>query len=346
MAGITSNSTSPINNVEKCSICNKEKTKRGSVIDWVSCESCTKWFHMTCLKWSAATKTASRTGKNDFFCDTCKKNPLLENKINSALIDKIELMLSKQTADITKAVDGLRESLSQRMTDIEQKAVIQEADIITIKAKIDPFDFNQISANIEELEDKIANLPVQILSQIDHTRPTIKTEASWTIKNSITIQHIPEKEREDPYEIVKSVCSALGVAITYSDLFECYRAKPKGPRARVGAATIVATFTSAKVKKMVWDRYHAHRNLTLSNVFPDLNINTRVFINQMLPRDQYALKNDIFRILIIPKKAAKCFVKSGEMHVCKTITGNSTIVRNREDVEKLADEWTGPNETD
>jgi hypothetical protein len=111
------------------------------------------------------------------------------------------------------------------------------------------------------------------------------------------------------------------------------------------APMIIVTFVSTYYRDLVWRKYITEKSLTVKNVFPQLDIDARVYINLMLSPHKNKIKNEVIRRLVTPGLAAKFWIKKGSIFVARSSNPNERPVQlaNVPDVITCADAWKTPN---
>jgi hypothetical protein len=147
---------------------------------------------------------------------------------------------------------------------------------------------------------------------------------------------VPLSEGENMHEVVIKICEALHVNVTKSDLDECI---PKTQSHNQGQM-IIATFNKIRICNEVWKAYIKNRNLTIRDIYPESEVDSRVYISQGLTRYQIRLKNSVMRNLITTKKAVKCDIKQGRILVFRSNNSAAIEVSCEDDIQRLSDEWS------
>jgi hypothetical protein len=161
-------------------------------------------------------------------------------------------------------------------------------------------------------------------------------------RKSLTIRNVPvllksDNGKEDLYGTVVKICIALGVEVNIRDISESYRMKLRS-EARNTTPSIVVKFNSAFHRDSVWQNYMKHKNIKLSDVFPEMEVDSRIYMNPLLPPELYKIKNAIVRHLTSPKIAEQFYYKSG-YYVKQFSNSDPVQVKSVEEVMKLVDEW-------
>jgi hypothetical protein len=188
-------------------------------------------------------------------------------------------------------------------------------------------------ARIDRLEKKTLETPSAAHSSQDY-------EGKY--RKSLTLRNVPVllksgNGKEDIYGTVVKICVALGVDVNIRDISESYRMKLRS-ETRNSLPSIVVQFNSAFHRDSVWNNYMAHKNIKLSDVFPEMEVESRIYMNPLLPPEVYKIKNAIVRHLISPKIAVQFYYKSG--YFVKQFSDSTPVqVKSVEDVMKLVDDW-------
>lgn len=278
-----------------CIKCNNA-VKRGD--DYISCQKCTKSYHLTCAdletaptpvekkKWVCATcatsttpkSTSSGTGINTPKAgDSGDKTTLLDisNKLN---------WLMNQQSETTKKLNTLIED-NKKM-----KKLLSDKDQIIIK-----------------LENRVVALEQR------------------TRINNIEISNYPETPDENIKEVVKVICAKMEVHITEADIQATHRV----PRFNNGIKNIVVNFNSRWTKNKVLMatkefRKVNKRQLLLSDISQDLPAEMFYVSEHLSPAMKQLLKKT--KAFAKTNKYQYVWIKDGVIHLKKNADAQNAII--------------------
>jgi hypothetical protein len=199
--------------------------------------------------------------------------------------------------------------------------------------------FAEIDEKLENHEVRIDRLEKKTLETPSAARSSQDYDGKY--RKSLTLRNVPVllksgNGKEDIYETVVKICVALGVDVNIN-ISESYRMKLRS-EARNSLPSIVVQFNSAFHRDSVWNNYTKHKNIKLSDVFPEMEVDSRIYINPLLPPELYKIKNAIVRHLTSSKIAEHFYFKSG--YFVKQFSDSTPVqVKSVEDVMKLVDDW-------
>jgi hypothetical protein len=159
---------------------------------------------------------------------------------------------------------------------------------------------------------------------------------------SVTVHNIPKLPNENLQDVASKIMDGLGVPVEPGHIAHCRRIKPTNQQHNTNAPMIIIKFVSTYHKDLVWKKYIADKCLTVKDIFPDLNVDSRVYINLMLSPNKNRIKNEVMRRLIKPGLAQKLWINKGTIHVTNAKKpGESPVpVYSTDDIQALAESWT------
>jgi hypothetical protein len=320
----TKKSTSP--DEENCKICLADTP--GS---FVCCCMCLSFFHTKCLNWNDSMVKKSADRRNEFFCKECKSCPFLENQaIKEPTYKKMQQIMEE-------AVKTIEAGYKSELNHVDEK-VEKNTSVIS-----------ELIERLQKAEDEIREMKktnqafTQRLVNTDSQIHVLKTQkfSNHTNPLSNTVHNVPQLENENVSEVAAQIMSGLGVAVDPGHIASCRRVKSNNASNK--APMIVMTFVSSFYRNLVWTKYISEKSLSIRDIFPQMEIDSRVYINLMLSPNQNQVKNEVARLLISTGLPEKFWIRKGKVHVIKSKNSNedpvplSTIA----EVKDLAEKWNG-----
>lgn len=218
------------------------------------------------------------------------------NKTIESRIDDLEKRLNVYVDDkIASATVALTDAFNEKVANIEQlislkftQRLSEANDKTKVLASRMDKKYKEIDTNFASLQAGSSTSPQAKLNFVQLYEQVERLEREKRQCN-ILIEGIPECEHtKDLSAIIIRLADCMGTHIMASD-FECVRfsKKTNGPSSR--ATPILVKFASLRVRETVMQSYIAKRNLLFSHVLPELNIATRVYINDHLTPASSAL---------------------------------------------------------
>jgi hypothetical protein len=316
-------------NNDDCRICKKDSP--GS---FVMCAMCLSYFHHSCLKWDHKMIKKSADKSVDFYCENCKSCPFLQNKtIREPIYKRMQDLLMETT-----------QSFEARIKD-EVKRV--EANI-TKNSR----DVSDLLVRLEKCESEIQNLRktntafTQRLVNTDSAVQNLKSSHQQQQPNhnhsmSVTIHNVPLLENENLMQVAANVMTGLNVAVEPGHIASCRRVKSQNQSGKSTAPMIIVTFISTFYRELVWKKYITEKKLSVKDVFPHLDVDSRVYINLMLSPSKNKIKNEAVRRLLSTGLAEKLWINKGSIYVVRSNIANPDPIQlsNVDEVISTADAW-------
>lgn len=151
--------------------------------------------------------------------------------------------------------------------------------------------------------------------------------------NCIEINGIPEIEKEDVLEVVKSVGRSLDVALTEESVDACHRLGPKH-RSGIQPRGIIVKFTRRIKKEEFLKQRRVKRDLNTHDVGYVDNPAEIVYINESLTKARREVYKEV-RTLKKTYKYSYVWVRGGTILVRPTEGARIIAVTTMEDLEKL-----------
>jgi FtsZ-binding cell division protein ZapB len=327
----TNGSEKPPAEDQNCQLCKKDEP--GS---YVMCSMCLSLFHHGCLKWDHEMVKKSADKRYDYYCETCKSCPFLQNK---TIQDPIFRKMQQIVEDTVKSVEA---TIKSDLKCMESKIAKNEAEIEKLLDSI-----QKIEVELNDL--KTTNTAfTQRLVNTDNNVHQLRSQTPRSHDNSyvlsLTAHNVPQLPNENLHDVVSKVMTGLGVPVEPGHIETCRRVKSSNQHQNSNAPMIIIKFVSTYHKDLVWKKYIADKSLCVKDVFPQLNVDSRIYMNLMLSPEKNQIKNEIMRRLIRPGLANRFWIYNGKIHVknAKKSDENPVVLSKLDDVRALAELWTVP----
>ncbi len=209
-------------------------------------------------------------------------------------------------------------------------------------------DISDLFECIQRIEGELNDLKktntafTQRLVSTDSEVQSLKSQKSQdhdkSYSMSLTVHNVPKLPNENLIDVVSKLMVGLGVPVDPGQIANCRRVNSSNQPQSSNSPMIIIKFVSIYHKNLVWRRYIADKSLTVKDVFPHLDIDSRIYMNLMLSPDKNQIKNEVMRRLIHPGLAKKFWIHKGKIHVTDP-EEKPVVIAKIEDVKHLAESW-------
>lgn len=297
--------------MSSCPICAKICGENDTCI---GCDKCHAWAHIKCAKISTALYNEISKDKNDsfqWFCASCKRTPRNEAPSESQLVDIIERVIAKSFEKYMPSIDAMVSAKIKVVVDDFSNQISCQGDKIDGIAAQNNLAMESAAASSSAKEKELK-------SEINRLSNTINNmERSFRLCD-IVVSGVPVVDStRDLQHFVKKLINVLHVNVDQnaeSAVSAVFRRR-QSPKYDV-PPQIVVRLCSKRVRDEIFDRYFAKTNLCLLDIYPELGINSRIFLNEHLSSSdshivrscailrkqgkiaKYSTRNGIVRILV------------------------------------------------
>lgn len=294
---------------ELCEGCHLAVTKETQTL---SCGRCKKCFHQKCSKvTTTAMKEFLKYKSVLWLCSSCvdieepfqqKTSCCSEDNIITAIKEmfakKIE-NIEYTCATIDKKVEVHIESTSTALKSTSEAVTVVRDDVAELKHKI--------AVN----EEIIENLSAAVVNLQRNARLT-----------NLVLDGLPENDdTKDLRSTILSISKILNFKLESRDIENCFRIR--SGKSKVGSVLI--RFARKHVRDGFFFAYLKFGNLKLSDILKNLNIHSRLYLNEHLsPYAKYLLGHGIK--LRNQKIIHNCYSRNGNVYIQKTINDSILLL--------------------
>lgn len=296
-------------NVTKvCGTCNLDLKDENST---VSCGKCSNSFHNKCAKISITSLKEITKNKSIFWlCANCNDEPFAAAPSSCCSEEKI--------------VNAIRDLFSQKILDVDMKCdkINQKLDIFIAETesckKTTEDSISVVNNDVERLKS-IIDADRNIIDNMSFTLLNLQRNARL---NNLILDALPEHlETKNLHDIIVKIGASLNYPMQLTNIESCYRLKTSKGK----LPSILVKFTSKSLRDGFYSAYLKHGNLKLSDILPDLNIPSRLYLNEHLtPYDQYLMNAGTK--LRYKKVISACFSRNGNVYFRKEINGKMFLL--------------------
>lgn len=293
---------------ELCGGCHLAITKETQNL---SCGRCKKCFHQKCSKLTTtAMKEFLKYKSMLWLCSSCVE---------------IEEPFKQQTSCCSEEniITAIKEIFAKKIEDIEYTCSIIDKKVdVHIESTITAFKsateaVTVVGDDVAELKRIIA-VDADIIENLSAAVVNLQRNARLT---NLVLDGLPENDNtKDLRNTILSISSILNFKIESSDIENCFRIR--SGKSKVG--TVLIRFARKHIRDGFFSAYLKFGNLKLSDILKDLNIHSRLYINEHLtPYAKYLLGNAIK--LRNQKIIHNCYSRNGNVYIQKAI--NDSILQ-------------------
>jgi hypothetical protein len=272
----------------------------------------------------------------DYYCVTCKSCPFLQNK---AVQDPIYRKMQQIVEDTVKSVEAAVKSDLKQMESKIAKNEVEIGKLLDCIKKME-VELNGLRKTNTAFTQRLVNT--------DNSVQQLRTQKPGSHDNShqlsLTAHNVPQLPNENLHDVVSRIMTGLDVPVESGQIETYRRVKSSNQHHNSNAPMIIIKFVSTYHKDLVWRKYIADKSLCVKDVFPQLNVDSRIYMNLMLSPEKNQIKNETMRRLIRPGLANRFWIYNGKIHVqnAKNPDENPVVLSKLEDVGALAETWTVP----
>eukprot|EP00794_Sanderia_malayensis_P001742 gene1742-biopygen1588 len=133
---------------------------------------------------------------------------------------------------------------------------------------------------IEEQQSQATKEMEDLKKEINHQQNEIHDLQQYSRQDSIEVSEIPQKEGENPEEIILKICKEIGVRVNTHEIVACHRL-----RSTKGNPAIIAKFFNRKIEEQIM---FSRKNLKIKTIesfgfdVADQEKKNKIFINESL----------------------------------------------------------------
>lgn len=282
-----------------CSVCKKDVEAGLSI----SCNKCNIDFHWRCVKLTAsAFKEMSKNDSMAWFCSKCKgdnsshnssthccSEDKIINAIKELFADKID-SINKKCELTDNNLNSHISSTADNMKSVNEKIINSDKNLIDLKVTVQSNTnvLNNIGDSLHNLQRNI-RLSNLLLSSLPDIPQTVN------LKN-----------------IIVQIAVFLKCPIDLKDLDSCFRIKSRNGKVQ----DVLIKFRNKCVRDDLLSAYLTYGSLKLSDVCPELNINSRLYINEHLTSYNNYLMRAATK-LRHQNVIFKCYSRNGNVYIRK-----------------------------
>lgn len=271
---------------KKCGTCCRKTPPRVNgktlpeIIHWISCDTCSRWFHAICMNISDA-----QMEKVDDFCYACDSCT-----VRGRLVPKSTSPASASPGEVDelkKIIRALSEQLSKLQAELDVVRTSSKKQIDRILSKLHD---NRPDAAVDRLT---ADLNVN-LEEIQTGAHLARTCSRSVNSCRIAVNKIPLREGENVNTIVENVLTLLQCSTEMENVTSCFRlpVKPSKWSDRSLTPTILVIFNNADARQRVLKRYfERHKEAKLCNLKDGPALDYRFTLNEVLSVNTFRIRN-------------------------------------------------------
>lgn len=287
----------------------------------IGCDKCAFWFHPACQSISDKEFHVLSASTEPWYCEDCKNSdenivlarPSVEdsivcmsdqiaklsaqfssfNKSIVALESRLDLMEKRLTGyvddKVSQASSALTESFNNKLSAMDRSSALKHSKSAEACRDANNALSTRLDIKLDEVDAKITGMsagpsadPIMHPAFVQLSEQVERLEREKR-KSNLIIEGIPDCElTKDLCAVIVRLADCLGNKITTADI-ECVRLGINTTgQSSTRALPVLVKFTSYAVREAVMQNYIGKRNLLLSQIMPELNIATRVYINDHL----------------------------------------------------------------
>lgn len=277
---------------EICSACNsseppsKTKKRKTKLVNWLDCDSCSRWFHSACMRIIDA--QMETIASYEFFCDSCT--------IRGSLIPKLQIQPPPHKEEIdrlSKIIQDLSSELSKLQAELNSSRATCKRQLDRIQSKLSSED------RWEAARDRLSGNINEKLEAIDKGATLAKTCSRTVNSCRLAMNKIPYHEGEDVRDLVRNVLRLLDCDSEMSNVVNCFRLPVKASKwtDRSLTPTIMVIFSSAESRGVVLRKYfERHQTAKLCNLRGGPSLDYRFTLNEVMSINSFRIRNLALRL--------------------------------------------------
>lgn len=256
--------------MSECGVCNViiDDNKSSAI----GCDRCSIWFHISCVKISAAGFRELNKNKFYWYCEQCKEC----NLSSSTMSTHNDTIINKESDSTLKTILSTLQILLSRFDHLERRSEVFDSKLTAVNEKVDTVD-SKCDATISEVDS--LKKAVEILQSENAVLHRMFNHAEKSRRQTdLLVEGIPSKTGENTQDIVLKIANHIKCDLSKEGISSSFRLTTHSGITR----PLLVKFANKTIRDAFYFSYLKERNLTLSDIMPELNLRNRIFINENL----------------------------------------------------------------